>query len=262
MKVVVITGSSRGLGLGLAQSFLSLGCAVTISGSTPESTAGPAEALARQYGRDRVFGCPCDVLDPRQVQNLWDASRQVFSKIDIWVNNAGISNPLEKFWDQPDETINGVVAANILGTLYSAKTALRGMLTQGHGALYTMLGMGSTGRIQDGLLLYGTSKAALHYFTVGLAQEVRGSAVLVGALSPGMVLTDMMTESRRTSPETWKNVKHVLNLLGERVETVTPWMAKRMLDNTKNAMEIRWLTAPRLLWKMLSYPFNRQRVVK
>ena len=158
--------------------------------------------------------------------------------------------------------MNGVVATNILGTLYGAKTALRGMFTQGHGALYTMLGMGSNGRIQDGLLLYGTSKAALHYFTVGLAQEVKGTAVLVGALSPGMVLTEMMTESRRTSPETWKRVQTVLNLLGERVETVTPWMAKRILANKKNAMEIRWLTTPRMLRNMLSYPFNRRRVVK
>jgi len=262
MKVVVITGSTRGLGLGLAQAFLQMGCAVSISGRTAEYVRSSTESLARQFGRDRVLGCVCDVRDDRQVQNLWDTSRQVFSKVDIWINNAGISNPLGKFWDQSEGTMSDLVDTNILGSMYGSKTALRGMLTQGYGAVYIMLGLGSNGRMQDGLMLYGISKSALRYFTRALAEETKGTSIVVGALSPGMVLTEMLASYRRTSPQTWENVKRVLNLFGERVETVAPWMAKRILENKKNGVEIRWLTFPRLIGRLATYPFNRSRVVK
>lgn len=262
MKVIVITGSTRGLGYGLAQAFLERGCAVSVSGRTAGFVDSASETLARRYGRDRVWGCVCDVRDDRQVQHLWNSSRQMFSKVDIWINNAGISNPMAKLWDQTEGVMSDVMGTNILGTLYGCKAAIRGMLLQGYGAVYNMMGMGSTGRVQDGLTLYGTTKAALRYFTRALAEEVKGSPVIVGALSPGMVLTDLLTRHRRTSPETWEQVKRVLNLFGERPETVTPWLAQKILENKRSGVEIQWLTTARLLSRLLVYPFNRNRVVK
>lgn len=261
MKSIVITGSTRGIGYGLAEAFLDQGCAVTVSGRSEESTREASEKLARRFGRDRVLGLVCDVRDPIQVQRLWEASRQVHSKVDIWVNNAGSANPLGMLWQQPEETMKSIVSTNLLGTIYGAKVALNGMFSQGYGALYNMLGMGSSGRQQKGLLLYGTTKAAAYYFSDGLAKEVQGTAVLVGSLSPGMVLTDMMTASRQSDPQTWERLKPVLNLLGERVETVAPWLARHMLENKKNGVEIRWLTTGRMLWRVLTYPFNRTRIV-
>lgn len=262
MKVVVITGSTRGIGLGLAQAFLQMGCAVSISGRTEKFVRSATETLVRQYGRDRILGSICDVRDDRQVQNLWNMSRQVFSKVDIWINNAGIANSPGKFWDQTEGSMSDLVDTNLLGTMYGAKTALRGMLAQGHGALYTMLGFGSNGRVQDGLLLYGTSKSALQYFTKALAMEARGLPVLIGSISPGMVLTELYTNHRRASPEASREVKNVLNLLGERVETIAPWLAKRIFQNKKNGAEIRWLTFPRLMIRLMTYPFNPRRLVK
>ncbi len=262
MKVIVITGSTRGLGYGLAQELLERGCAVSICGRSADSVNSAAETLARLYGRDRVLGSVCDVCDDRQIQELWNSSRQVFSKIDIWVNNAGISNPVAKVWEQSEGLMSDLIHTNVLGTLYGSKTAVNGMLLQGFGAVYNMLGMGSNGRTQDGLALYGTSKAALRYFTRSLAEEVKGTPIIVGALSPGMVLTDLLSGSRKTSPESWEQVKRVLNLFGERPETVTPWLAKQILENKRNGVEIRWLTTARLLSRMLVYPFNRYRVIK
>jgi NAD(P)-dependent dehydrogenase (short-subunit alcohol dehydrogenase family) len=261
MKSIVITGSTRGIGFGLAESFLDLGCAVVISGRTEEKVLGAVEKLAKRFGRERVFGFACDVSSYEQVQALWDASRQVFSKVDIWINNAGISNPLAKLWEQPEETIEEVITTNVLGTMHGAKVALGGMLSQGHGALYNLMGLGSDGRKQDGLTLYGTTKAALRYFNDALIKEASGTPVVVGAISPGMVATELVTASRYTSPQTWNSVQRVLNLLGERVETVTPWLAKRILENKKNGAEIRWLTGTRLLWRLITAPVIKRNVV-
>ena len=261
MKAIVITGSTRGIGYGLAEAFLQQGCTVTVSGRKEESVDQAVEKLVQRFGRERVYGHACDVSEPAQLQALWDSSRQVFGKVDIWISNAGIANPLGKLWEQPEETMESVIQTNVLGAIYSAKTALNGMFAQGYGGLYTMLGFGSSGRQQDGLLLYGTSKAAVRYFSDGLAKEVEGTSVLVGALSPGMVVTDMMTGSRRTSPQTWERVKRVLNLLGDRVETIAPWFAKQILENQKNGVEIRWLTTGKLMWRVITSPFIKRKII-
>jgi len=261
MKTIVITGSTRGIGAGMAEAFLELGCSVVISGRKAGTVEQEVEKLSKKYGRDRVMGQACDVGDYEQVQALWDTSRQVFSTIDIWINNAGITNPVGAFWEQPEEGMAAVMETNVLGTMYGAKVALRGMLAQGYGAVYNMMGLGSDGRKQAGLTLYGTSKAGLRYFTDAIAEEAAETPVLVGALSPGMVVTDLVTAARTASPATWKRVKRVLNLLGDRVETISPWLAKRVLENKKNGADIRWLTSWKLLWRVISAPLVKRRVV-
>jgi NAD(P)-dependent dehydrogenase (short-subunit alcohol dehydrogenase family) len=261
MKSIVITGSTQGIGYGLAKQFLEQGCSVVISGRTEEKVQLAVEKLSKQYGRDRVYGYACDVREYEQVLALWESSRQVYSKIDIWINNAGISNSLGKFWDQPEERIAAVIETNVIGTMYGAKVALRGMQAQGFGALYNMMGFGSDGRKQAGMMLYGSSKAGLRYFTDALMEEVKDSNVIVGAISPGMVVTELVTASRETSPKTWENVKRAVNLIGDRVETITPWITKRILENKKNGAEIKWLTMGKLLWRVLSAPVIKRKVV-
>ncbi len=262
MKTIVITGSTRGIGYGLAEAFLELDCAVVISGRTTESVFEIVEKLSRRFDRERVYGFACDVRQYEQVQALWDAARQVYSKVDIWVNNAGVANPLGSFSEQPEELIDDVLSTNLTGAMYGAKVALHGMQPQGYGAVYTLLGLGSDGRKQAGLTLYGTTKAALRYFSEALAQETRGTGLLVGCVSPGMVVTDLVTSSRYSDAHTWERVKRVLNLLGDRVETVSPWLAKRMLQNKKNGARIQWLTTSRLLWRVLTSPIIRRKIVK
>lgn len=75
MKTVVITGSTRGIGHGLADAFLSLGCAVVVSGRTEEGVATAVETLASKHGQNNLIGIPCDVIDETQLQALWDTAR-------------------------------------------------------------------------------------------------------------------------------------------------------------------------------------------
>lgn len=263
MKVIVITGGTRGLGLGLAQAFLQMGHAVALFGRTAEPLETAVETLARMYGRDRVWGRTGDVRDFHNVQDLWDTSRQMFSKVDIWVNNAGLTNPPGHVWEQSEKEIADVVNTNVLGVVYGCKVAARGMLAQGFGSIYTVLGMEfESGSFKEGHALHRAGKLALGSFTQELAGELKGTPVLAGAVYPGLVLTDSLARRWRTSAHGWEQVKRLLNRYGERIDTAAPWLAERMLENKRNGVEIKRLSTTRLLGRILTHPFNRYRVIK
>lgn len=258
MKVVVITGSTRGIGYGLADSFLDLGCAVTISGRTQLSVEKAVSKLSAKHEADRILGMPCDVTQFEQVQALWDAAATHFGQIDIWVNNAGINHPRRNFWEHSPECIQAVMNTNLVGVMYGSEVALRGMIDQGSGGVYNMEGMGSDGRQVDGMTLYGTTKYGLHYLTDALAEEAKETPVLVGALSPGMVITDMLTREEVRSEEDWEKIKRIFNILADRVEDVTPWLARQVLDNDRTGVRIRWLTRGKLMARFLTSPFHKR----
>jgi NAD(P)-dependent dehydrogenase (short-subunit alcohol dehydrogenase family) len=258
MKTIVITGSTRGIGYGLADAFLDLGCAVALSSRTPEHVEDAVARLAAKHDADRVFGTTCDVTDFEQVQTLWDAARDHYGQIDIWINNAGVSHPQTDFCDHPAERIRAVVSTNLIGTMYGSKVAMRGMLDQGHGEIYSLEGLGSDGRKVEGLALYGTTKAALRYLNQSLARETKGTGVLVGTVRPAMVLTDLVMKQYEGRPEELERVKHIFNLIADRVETVTPWLARRMLANNRNGAVISWLPWWKLLGRFAMAPFRKR----
>jgi len=258
MKTIVITGSTRGIGYGLADSFLALGCGVTISGRALANVEQAVARLSSQHDTDVVFGHPCDVTRFEQVQALWDAAKARFGKIDIWINNAGIGHLQTDFWDLEAEQIKAVVDTNLVGAMYGARVALKGMLDQGFGSLYNMEGLGSDGRKVEGLTLYGSTKGGLRYLTDALVQETRGTPVLVGALRPGMVVTDFLMQQYRVRPEDLASAKRFLNILADRVETVTPWLAQKVLANDRTGVRIEWLSRGKAMGRFLTAPFRKR----
>lgn len=260
MKHVVITGSTRGLGYGLAKAFLALGCSVTVSGRSKPDVDRAVVELGNIYQSERLFGLSCDVRQPDQIQILWDQSKERFQKVDIWVNNAGLSGPQLPAWEMPAETVREVIETNLLGTIYCSIIALREMLTQGHGAIYLMEGMGSDGRMHTGLTYYGTSKYGLRYFTKSLIKETEGTPLIVGSLRPGMVATDLITMQYKDRPQDWERDKRIFNILADRVETVAPWLAEMMLRNEKNGTRISWISPWKLLGRFLTSPFHKRNI--
>ncbi|RPJ46291.1 MAG: SDR family oxidoreductase, partial [Chloroflexi bacterium] len=206
MNSIVITGSTRGIGFGLADAFLARGCQVMISGRGATTVDQAVAELGKKHVAANIAGQPCDVSIYDQVQALWDAAAVRFGKIDIWINNAGAGNTLTPFWDLDPEKMQQVVNTNILGAMYGCKVALTGMLAQGFGSLYNMEGYGSrnTGRIVKGLALYGTTKAALAFLDSALIEEVKNKPILVGRLLPGMVVTDLLLNQRSGDPADWE----------------------------------------------------------
>ena len=97
MKTIVITGSSRGIGYGMASAFLERGCNVVINGSREATTRDACGRLQKQYGTKRIIGIPCDVRYYEQVSILWDEAVASFGQVDVWINNAGLSGPIRVY---------------------------------------------------------------------------------------------------------------------------------------------------------------------
>lgn len=258
MKSIIITGSTRGIGLGLADAFLARGQAVTVNGRTPQSVQTALETLAKKHGRDCLHGFAADVSDLSQMEALWTSAQNRFGTVDIWINNAGLGHDMKPMWELSPEAVQDVVNANILGTLNGSRVAIQRMQKQGHGQLYNMLGHGSRGKTRPGMTVYGTSKAAVKYLTDALIEEAGDTAVHICTLSPGMVITEMITDRFEADPAVAERAKRVMNILADRVETVAPWLADQILADNKTGTHIRWLTPPKIMWRFLTAPFQKR----
>jgi NAD(P)-dependent dehydrogenase (short-subunit alcohol dehydrogenase family) len=262
MKHIVITGSTRGIGFGLAKAFLEQGCSVTVSGRTLEAAVSAQERLGSTWKADRIQAASCDVTSYEQVQAMWQKAFDQYGKVDMWVNNAGASGPTAPVWQMPPAEAQAVVSGNVLGVMYGSIVAAQGMLAQGYGAIYNMEGMGADGSKHDGLAYYGTTKYAIRYYTDCLAQELRGTALIVGALRPGMVITELVTGQYADRPQDFERVKKVFNIIADRVENVAPWLARRMLENQQSGVRLRYMSGEKLLWRFVSAPFSKRDLFK
>ena len=263
-QMVVITGSTQGLGFGYAREFLARGLNVVVSGRSPQSVARAVEQLAAEGAADRVSGCACDVADLAAVEALWTHAINRFGSVDIWLNNAGYARTGARFADTTPAEIESMVRANVIGSMNAAQVAIAGMQRQGHGKLYlTLGGGGASGRVVPGMSVYSTTKRAVKYFADCLVkerQEQRDSNILVGTISPGINLTEgMLRELNQLPAADRRRALKQLNFLGEHVETTTPWIVERILGDSKQGNDITWLTTGRLLKRALGALFGARR---
>ncbi len=262
MKNVVITGSTRGIGLAMALEFLQSGCCVTLSGRG--ESLNPALMQPLQPFAERYQYVPCDVQNKRDLEALWEAAVVKFGAVDIWINNAGQNAPHNWIYHTDECYVRAVIGTNITGVILGSQVASAGMIRQGHGAIYSMEGLGSNDMIQKKTILYGTSKRALTYFMKGLAKELEGTGVIAGRLSPGMMLTDFITKTPDGSVaaiETDAQFQKIFNILADKPETVAKFFVPRMLKSTKNDRQIAWLTGGKAAWRFLTAPLRKDRLV-
>jgi short-subunit dehydrogenase len=262
MKNIVITGSTRGIGYAMAKEFLKAGCNVTFSGRH-QNGLDPLWEDLRDH-QDQIFYVPCNVQDPIQLENLYDEAEKHWGSVDCWINNAGQNAPHKVVYETDNLSTAAVINTNILGMIYGSQIAARRMLKQGHGQIWNMEGLGSNNMIQVKTVLYGTTKHALTYFTKGLAKELKGTPVLIGRLSPGMMLTDFITKAPDGSESEVllnKSFKFIFNTLGDRPETVAQFFIPRILGNTKHDAHLVWLTNMKTMTRFISAPLSHRRLI-
>ncbi len=253
MKSVVITGSTKGIGLGMAKDFLEKDCPVVLSGRNKQKLEQEVKKLGQKFGEDKVLGLPCDVTDISQVQALWDTAKQKFDTIDIWINNAGRDTAMKLLWELDPAEIAPTVSTNVTGLIFGTQVALQGMLEQGSGQIYNMEGFGSGDMMRPGMTVYGTTKRAVRYFTDSMLEETKDTPVQIGTLGPGMVVTDFMLDSLRQMPdEQREQVKAIYNMLADKVETVTQFLVEEILKNDQTGAKIDWLTDEKAMERMNS----------
>ena len=190
-KVAVITGGSRGLGFGIAQTYAREGAKVVIASRTQRSVDSAVEML-RATG-SQASGVACDVADIAQVEALAEHAIRTFGQIDIWVNNAGLSAPYGPTAHIPSRVFMNVVNTNIIGTYNGSVVALRKMAAQKNGKIINLLGRGDTGSVtlQNA---YSSSKVWVRNFTKALASEYKDSGIGIFGFNPGLVKTEMLSQ--------------------------------------------------------------------
>ena len=136
------------------------------------------------------------------------------------------------------------------------------MIKNKKGAIYNIEGYGSNDAMMLGLSIYGTSKRAITYFTEALAKESeeRKTGVIVGKLSPGIMITDFITNAlgNKQKINLSEKTKKVYNILGDYPDVVANYLVKEMIINTKNNAKIEWLTNKKAAWRFMTAAFNKR----
>lgn len=259
MKHIVITGSTRGIGYGLAKQFLLEGHRVTISGRQKHTVGEARQSLAALKDASRVHGFPCDVRVPADISALWEHAASI-APVDIWINNAGVAQPFKPVTDLTEKDISAIVETNITGLIIASRFVIGRFIDQGHGALYNMEGFGSDGRTMANMSVYGTSKRAVNYYSRTLSKEFGDQPVTIGTIRPGMVVTELLTGQLSPDSEHYERSIRVFNTLADTVDTVSPYIVKKILRNRKKFVQIRWLTGGKVMMRFMGSLLRKRQV--
>lgn len=257
MKTVVITGSTRGIGRGLADAFAQQGCNVVVSGRKPEAVEEVVTQLNQSYP-GKIAGVACEITDTSQLETLWQCAADNFGRVDVWINNAGMSIPRAPLKDADPADIVAIVNTNLGGALLANRVVIGKMQEQGGGQVWTMEGFGSNGQTQPGMAAYGATKRGINYLLKALQKEVKGTPVQVCTLSPGIVVTDLLVGDYDQSSPEWAKAKKIFNILGDKVETVTPWLAQQVLASNKPGAKVAWLTTGKAFSRFMTAGFKKR----
>ena len=262
MKSVVITGSARGLGLYMAKVFRMNNYNVVISDINEENLDKAKKELLNIKSSADVESFLCDVTKSSEVKSLIEYSISKFGCIDILVNNAGVNQPDKAIWELSEKEIDLVFDIDLKGAVIGSKLVMEEMLKNHRGAIYNVEGYGSNDAMMLGLSIYGTSKRAITYFTQALAKEneVRNTGIIVGRLSPGIMITDFITNALGDGEkiELPEKTKKVYNILGDYPDVVAEFLVNGMINNTKNNAHIEWLTNGKAAWRFMTSMFNKR----
>ncbi len=185
-KVVIITGANRGLGLETARQMAELDYQVILTSRDEKK----GEETARDLG---VRFHPLDVISAKSIAALLGFVEQEFGRLDVLINNAGVFlDEKQGILDVPEESLRATLETNTFGPLMLARAFIPMMIAQNYGRIVNVSsGMGEIGDLNNYGPSYRLSKLALNGITLMLANAVKGKNVLVNAVCPGWVRTDM-----------------------------------------------------------------------
>lgn len=190
-KVVVITGSSKGLGRALAHAFAGAGARVMLNARHADALEATRGEVAAQPGA-QVVALAADATQPGEIARLVDLAVAQFGRIDVLVNNAGILGPSPRpnMADMRADDLAEIFRANVIGPMLVTQAVLPQMLQQQSGLIINVTSdAGQTG--YPGWGGYGAAKAALELLTESWAAELEGTGVRVNAVNPGDLQTEM-----------------------------------------------------------------------
>jgi len=248
MSRVVVTGSTKGIGRGMAEEFVKRGHDVAVSSRSEDDAQRVAEELT-VIGPGRACGTRCDVSRRDDVQGLWDFAASELGGVDLWINNAGYATARYSVEDLPENLVHTLIDSNFKGAVFGSQVAVAGFRAQGSGALYNTLGGSYDGkRLTPNMGVYSATKAAIWLMTRYLVSENQDSNVVIGTISPGMLITEnWFAEQQELAPDEWEKLRPTLNVLCDHVDVATPWLVDEVLSNHETGKRIAWLSTGKIM---------------
>jgi len=188
-KVVLVTGTSRNTGVGIAALFIREGAKVCVCSSTPESTAKGAAEL-RAMGLTDFTETPADISDTAQVRAMFTTIKEKFGRIDILVNNACNQGIGPAFEEMDPEYFLSVIKTNLLGTFQVSQAAVKMMLKQESRGVIVNLGSNVSMRAIRNRTAYVSSKGGIDALTRSMAVDLGPKGIRVNMVAPGYIFTD------------------------------------------------------------------------
>ena len=200
-KVILVTGASRGIGRAIAIELASKGAAIAINYSKDDEGAKVTlENVIKNGGYGKLF--KKDISNYNNCRELIDEVIGTFGKLDVLVNNAGISK-FGLLMDMSLEEINDLVNTNLMGAIYLSKLAVDNMLRNGGNIINISSVWGEVGASCE--VIYSATKGGLNLFTKALAKEVASFNIRVNSVAPGVINTEMNNVLDSEDKEVLKN---------------------------------------------------------
>ncbi len=211
-KIAVITGGGTNIGKGIALEFAKEGADVVVSSRSMANLEKMAEEI-KSLGR-RSLAIATDVRVKEQVQNMVKWTLDEFGRIDILVNNSGITRRA-LIVDMPQEDWDDVIATNLTGVFYCLQAVARQMMEQKYGKIINMSSISGVGGIAPTLANYSAAKAGVVQLTKVAARELGPYGINVNAIAPGAVESTIYL-ARRTPEEVeeWLEYSRKVALMG------------------------------------------------
>ena len=188
VRTAIVTGGSRGLGRAICLELARGGANVMLCYAGNEAAANETVAACESLGA-KAAAVRCDVSKEDEVKALMDAALKTFGRIEILVNNAGITRD-NLILRMSEEDFDAVLNANLKGAFLCCKEAARRMVRQRYGRIVNLSSVVAL-RGNPGQANYAASKAGLLGLTKSLARELASRNVTVNAVAPGFIETDM-----------------------------------------------------------------------
>jgi benzil reductase ((S)-benzoin forming) len=239
-RVAVITGASRGLGAGLAVHFAEAGlrlglCArqrpdLAITTTTPLSSA-------------------VDVTDHDALLNFSDDVVARFGRIDLWVNNAGVLDPIGPLADADPNMVARNIEVNVVGVLHGSAIFARHVRTRPGGGVLLNISSGAGTTPYIGWAAYGAAKAAVDQLTRIVALEEASHDLRAYAVAPGVIDTDMQAAIRQQDESTFPEVARFRQMATDGTFNSTGWVARHLLaiafgDERPDQVTVRFPAEP------------------
>ncbi len=214
----VVTGGSRGIGAAIAESFVEYGAQVAICHVNDEAGAQALSHRLSEQGMS-VHTASCDVSDTAAVKEFYGWTQEVLGDVDIVVNSAGVGGGDRPFSETGDDDWDRIVGINLRGTMLVTRAFFGGMVAREYGRVINIASqLAYKGAF--GLAHYCAAKAGVVGFTRALSYEGAPFGVMVNAIAPGPVDTDLL----RSHSAQWLDIKKAQLPIGRfgRVDEIAP----------------------------------------